>query len=35
VANRSAFKDGRYVLPQGPGWGLELDKDAVEKFTVR
>ena len=26
VANRSAFDNGNYALPQGPGFGLELDQ---------
>ena len=31
VANKGAFEDGFYEVPQGPGWGLELDEDVIEK----
>jgi D-arabinonate dehydratase len=34
VANRSAFKDGYYDLPQGAGFGLELDTGTIEKYRV-
>lgn len=34
VANRSPLEAGRYRVPTGPGWGLELDRAAIEKFTV-
>ena len=34
VANRSALKDGYYAVPSGPGFGLELDKAAIEKYRV-
>jgi len=34
VANRSPFEDGFYTVPQGPGFGLELDKKTIEKYRV-
>jgi D-arabinonate dehydratase len=34
VANRSALKDGQYRVPDGPGFGLELDRTAIEKYRV-
>ncbi|WP_164472882.1 mandelate racemase/muconate lactonizing enzyme family protein [Cohnella candidum] len=30
-----SYEDGCLVLPEGPGWGVELDEDAVRDFTVR
>jgi L-alanine-DL-glutamate epimerase-like enolase superfamily enzyme len=30
-----ALADGKMSPPPGPGWGLELNPDAVEKFRVR
>ena len=32
VANRSPFREGQYKVPEGPGWGLELDEGVVEKY---
>jgi L-alanine-DL-glutamate epimerase-like enolase superfamily enzyme len=29
-----ALTDGSMVVPQGPGFGLELDQDAVKRFTI-
>ncbi len=34
VANRAPFSDGRYRVPDGPGWGLELDPDTIRKYRV-
>ena len=34
VANRSAFDNGTYALPQGPGFGLELDQRTIAKYRV-
>lgn len=31
VANRAKFDDGFYTVPQGPGWGLELDQGVIAK----
>lgn len=31
VANRARFEDGFYTVPQGPGWGLELDESVIAK----
>lgn len=28
-----SMKDGHLIAPQGPGLGLELDRDAVQRFT--
>lgn len=29
------FEDGRYVLPAGPGWGVEVDEEAVRAHAPR
>jgi len=34
IANRRDFVGGEYQLPDGPGLGLELDWDYVEKYRV-
>lgn len=34
IANRQAFVDGRYRVPSGPGFGLELDQDYIAAHTV-
>ncbi len=34
VANRGAFEDGFYKVPQGPGWGLELDEQVIKKVRA-
>jgi D-galactarolactone cycloisomerase len=34
-ANRQEFIDGDYLVPQGPGLGLELDQDFIERYRVR
>jgi L-alanine-DL-glutamate epimerase-like enolase superfamily enzyme len=34
VANRSPFDNGRYKVPSGPGFGLELDEAVIAKFRV-
>jgi D-arabinonate dehydratase len=31
VANRAPFENGFYTVPQGPGWGLELDESVINK----
>jgi D-arabinonate dehydratase len=33
-ANRAPFENGDYVVPDGPGLGLELDWDFVERYRV-
>jgi muconate cycloisomerase len=30
-----ALADGLVALPEGPGLGVEVDEDAVARFTVR
>jgi len=32
IANRTPFDGGSYRVPTGPGLGLELDWDYVERF---
>lgn len=32
IANRRPFEDGQYWVPSGPGLGLELDWDYVERY---
>lgn len=34
VANRSGFDNGRYAVPQGPGFGIEMDARVIEKYRV-
>jgi D-arabinonate dehydratase len=34
VANRSPLRDGRYAVPQGPGFGIEMDPKTIEKCRV-
>ena len=34
VANRSKFDNGYYHVPQGAGFGLELDQTTIRKYTV-
>jgi muconate cycloisomerase len=28
------FEDGCVVVPEGPGWGLKIDREKIESFTV-
>jgi D-galactarolactone cycloisomerase len=32
--NRPVITDGMYALPEGPGFGLELDADFIERYRV-
>jgi D-arabinonate dehydratase len=32
IANRQPFEDGDYLVPQGAGFGLELDWDYIERY---
>lgn len=34
VANRSPFRNGTYRVPDGPGFGLELDQAVIAKYRV-
>ena len=34
IANRPEIRDGRYLVPDGPGWGIELDWDYVDRHRV-
>lgn len=34
VANRAPFVKGQYAVPQGPGFGLELDAGVIAKYRV-
>jgi D-galactarolactone cycloisomerase len=34
IANRTGPKDGWYPVPQGPGFGIELDHDVIERYRV-
>ena len=34
VANRAPFVGGIYAVPQGPGFGLELDASVIAKYRV-
>jgi D-galactarolactone cycloisomerase len=33
-ANRPTIVDGNYTLPEGPGFGIELDRDYIQRCTV-
>ena len=35
VNERIRMENGRVYPPEGPGLGLTLDEDAVERYTVR
>jgi L-alanine-DL-glutamate epimerase-like enolase superfamily enzyme len=32
IANRREFQGGEYLVPEGPGLGLELDWDYIERY---
>ena len=34
IANRREFVDGQYLVPTGPGLGLELDQDYIARYAV-
>jgi len=34
VANRPELKNGSFEVPTGPGWGLELDQQAIKKYRA-
>lgn len=34
VANRGRFENGHYPVPEGAGWGLELDANVIAKCRV-
>jgi D-arabinonate dehydratase len=34
IANRRDFADGQYLVPDGPGLGLELDADYIERHRA-
>ncbi|HVA10502.1 MAG TPA: mandelate racemase/muconate lactonizing enzyme family protein [Acidimicrobiales bacterium] len=34
IANRREFVDGNYLVPGGPGFGLELDWDYIDRFRT-
>ena len=34
VANRSTFDNGYYQVPQGSGFGIEMDKSVIAKYRV-
>ena len=34
VANRSAFDNGRYAVPQGPGFGITFDQGVIAKYSI-
>jgi L-alanine-DL-glutamate epimerase-like enolase superfamily enzyme len=35
IENRPAITAGTYPVPPGPGFGLELDEDFIERYRVR
>lgn len=34
VENRNAFCGGMYKVPEGPGWGLQLDQRVIAKYRI-
>jgi L-alanine-DL-glutamate epimerase-like enolase superfamily enzyme len=34
VGNPLVISGGRALVPSGPGLGVELDEDALERYTV-
>jgi len=32
IANRREFTDGHYRVPDGPGFGLELDWNYIDRY---
>lgn len=34
IKDSIVFEDGMARLPEGPGWGVELDMDAIEKYQT-
>jgi D-arabinonate dehydratase len=34
IANRPALDNGVYKVPDGAGWGIELDQKVIEKYRV-
>ncbi len=34
IANRPRFKDGRFRLPERPGWGWELDQEVITRYRA-
>ena len=35
IAAPFAFEDGAIVVPDGPGWGIEVDPAKIERYRVR
>ncbi len=34
LASRSPLEGGRYRVPSGPGWGIELDGEVLERYRI-
>ena len=34
IANRPPLRDGIYAIPDGPGWGLELDQQTIARYRL-
>jgi len=34
IANRPALDNGMYRIPDGAGWGIELDQKVIEKYRL-
>jgi len=34
IKDSIVFEDGMAHLPEGPGWGVDLDMDAIEKYQT-
>ena len=34
IANRPPLRNGIYAIPDGPGWGLELDQQTIARYRL-
>ena len=34
VVGRGRIADGHYTMPTGPGWGIDLDQQMIEKYRM-
>ena len=35
IKDEIVYEDGFAHLPEGPGWGVELDEDAIDKYQIQ
>jgi muconate cycloisomerase len=34
LATGMGYRDGALVVPDGPGWGIDVDPDKLRRFSV-